>query len=223
MAMVLDIPRHPAKFSDGVMEAIAHAVTTETVLLGRPLRILDPFAGTGRIHTLEGHDTVGVELEPEWAAADPRTLVGDATALPFDAASFDVVVTSPCYGNRMADHHDARDASRRNTYTHALGRKLTANSAGALQWGVPYKALHAAAWAEAVRVLRPRGLFVLNISNHIRGGQEMPVAEFHIRSLFQLGFHLVEATRVATPRLRFGANHDARVDGELVVTLRLTA
>src|SRR5437868_9381022 len=103
--------------------------------------VLDPFAGVGGIHTLAAlgiAHTVGVELEPECALQHPRNIVGSALALPFPDDTFDAIVTSPCYGNRMADHHDAKDASRRNTYTHALGRPLAFANAGSLQWGDSY-------------------------------------------------------------------------------------
>jgi tRNA G10 N-methylase Trm11 len=86
-------------------------------------RVLDPFAGTGRIHELENW-TVGVEIEPEWATMRDGTIVANALNLPFRDASFDAVVTSPTYGNRLADHHDARDSSRRHSYKHDLGRDL---------------------------------------------------------------------------------------------------
>lgn len=78
--------------------------------------VLDPFAGVGKIHTLENH-TSGIELEPEWAAQAPInkgiTIVGDALERMREWATFyvgfDAVVTSPTYGNRMADHHDAKE------------------------------------------------------------------------------------------------------------------
>jgi tRNA G10 N-methylase Trm11 len=182
--------------------------------------ILDPFAGTGRIHEFESlttaYQTVGVELEPEWAGMHERTVVGDATALPFAAATFDTVCTSPCYGNRMADHHDARDASKRNTYTHVLGRKLHARNMGAMQWGHMYRAFHWAAWAEASRVLKPSGALVLNISNHIRKGVEQKVYEWHIDTLEALGFRLRRSEAVSTPRQRQGANGALRCEHEYV-------
>ena len=53
----------------------------------------------------------------------------------FSDATFDMVVTSPTYGNRMADHHNAKDGRRRITYTHNLGRTLTPGNSGAMQWG----------------------------------------------------------------------------------------
>lgn len=117
--MIAALEAHPAKFSTAITNRIDEIVAGEALRLDRPLRILDPFAGVGRVHLLAEaphsfgrHETVGVELEPEWAANDPRTIVGDATALPFAADSFDVLVTSPCYGNRMKDSHNARERCR---------------------------------------------------------------------------------------------------------------
>ena len=46
-------------------------------------------------------------------------MIGDATALPFADWTFDAVITSPTYGNRMADHHNAQDGSRRVSYRHS--------------------------------------------------------------------------------------------------------
>ena len=100
-------PPHPARFNDRILEAADQ-------LLGPRLGwILDPFAGTGRVHELRrsGRFTIGVEIEPEWAAMHPRTIVGSALALPFGAETFDAIVTSPTYGNRMADHR-AQSADR---------------------------------------------------------------------------------------------------------------
>lgn len=248
---------HPAKYTNVIVEAISATVNRH--LGWGHIRVLDPFAGVGGIHALAfGNDeigitTVGVELEPEWAAADPRTIVGDATALPFADSSFDCVATSPCYGNRVADHHDAKDAckncngsgmaqiggpgsgirgvetckmckgrklSKRNTYRHTLGRKLTDGSAGAMQWGKEYRRLHEKAWDEVARVLKPNGLFLLNVSNHIRKGEEVRVAEWHLGAVLERPFALLDVQRIGTPRQRLGQNRELRVDGELLIALR---
>lgn len=255
-ATEIQIPRHPAKFSSSVLDAMAGLLDD---LFPDGGRILDPFAGVGKIHEIADFekrvlrspsgsteigplfDIVGVELEPEWAAAHPATLVGDATSLPFEEHVFDAVVTSPCYGNRMADHHEAKDAcsncqgvhgdldcracggsglSRRNTYRHALGRELTAGSGAAFQWGPRYRHLHEAAWREAIRVVKPGGFLLVNISNHIREGEEQRVVEWHTNTLLLLGCFLHRVERVSTPRLGFGANGDARVDGENIIVVR---
>lgn len=99
---------HPAKYSRPIIDTIrTHLRTLLPSGPLAPVRILDPFAGVGGIHELAPeYDTTGIELEPEWAACHPRTTVGDATQLPFVNGWFDAVVTSPAYGNRMADSYD---------------------------------------------------------------------------------------------------------------------
>ena len=229
-------PSHPARFSAPVLAVIARMVGQEAQRLGRTMRLLDPFAGVGGVHSLSTEsahgpgdlwgsmtprvDTVGVELEPEWAGQHPRTMVGDARALPFAHATFDMVVTSPTYGNRMADHHNAKDGSRRVSYTHTLGRTLTPGNSGAMHWGKDYRLLHHLSWAEVERVLSIGGILVLNVSNHIRKRVEQPVAEWHIDTLSAMGFTLERDIEVPTARLRYGANHASRVGCEHVLCFR---
>lgn len=257
MTRTTAVPPHPAKYTPVIMAEIRqtlaeHAPTSPLF----PVTVLDVFAGPGGIHQLEadGYATTGVELEPEWADAHPRTRVGDATALPFDPATFDVVCTSPCYGNRMADTYDGtRDRcticggdgvaravagnrlpdepcepcdgtglrpSKRYTYTVALGRHPSDGSAAALQWGPEYRDLHRRAWAEAHRVLRPAGLLLLNISDHIRQFRPQGVDIWHANALGELGFTLLEQRAIATPRSKNGANRDARALCEWLLVFR---
>lgn len=114
---------------------------------------------------------------------------------------------------------DGRGLSKRNTYRHALGRMPTEGSSTTMQWGEPYRQLHEKAWREAARVLKPGGLVILNVSNHIRGGREKHVAEWHLNCWLLLGARVHHVRRVPTPRLGFGQNGDARVDGELILVL----
>ena len=104
--------RHPARYSDALLPVMAR------YLIGCR-RVLDPFGGVGGVFRLSawlpGAELQAVEIEPEWAAADPRITLGSALSLPWAAGYFDAVATSPAYGNRMADHHDARDGSRRSS------------------------------------------------------------------------------------------------------------
>jgi tRNA G10 N-methylase Trm11 len=105
------IPDHPATYSKTVLDRFREVLVDHVALHG-PIRVLDPNAGTGGVHELAQAgtiETVGLELQPEWAAAHPDTIVGDATAMPFATGEFSAGVCSFCYGNRMADHHHAKD------------------------------------------------------------------------------------------------------------------
>lgn len=215
---------HPARFSDPILDTIAqHVAGSRTVL--------DPFAGTGRVHELRERagvtETIGIEIEPEWADKHPDTRIGDALDLRasgIQPESVDHIVTSPTYGNRMADHHDAKDESVRNTYKHTLGRDLSDNNSGQMQWGDEYREFHCKAWAEAVAALKPGGHFTVNIKNHIRNGQVQRVVEWHIDTLMhQFGLRMHAIDVVPTKGLAAGANDDVRTTHEYVVTFEKPA
>jgi ParB-like chromosome segregation protein Spo0J len=202
---------HPARYSDELFQHFRE-------LLDAHSTVLDPFAGTGRIHELRPRwETTGVELEPEWAQLSPHTIVGSALALPFPDEHFDAICTSPTYGNRLADHHDAADPGLRRSYTHDLGRTLTAGNSGVMHWGDTYRDFHEQAWREAVRVLVEGGTFILNIKDHFRKGQWQDVAGWHVHALCDLGLYVEAVRPVATGNLRQGANGDLRVPDELVI------
>ena len=206
--------KHPAKYTDVLLPIF------QTILESNQCNtVLDPFAGTGKIHLLP-FITIGVEIEPEWASLDTRTICGDATQLPFNANTFDAICTSPTYGNRMADHHNAKDTSQRMTYTHTLGRQLHQNNSGKMQWGKQYQLLHLKAWSEASRVLKPSGIFILNISDHIRKGTVQPVTDWHIEAITSQGFTLIEHQHISTPRLGFGQHRTQRVQHESIITFK---
>jgi hypothetical protein len=191
--------------------------------LGRDWRVLDPFAGTGRINRLKQWlpDLVitGVELEPEWAAQGENIIVGDARRLTdlFEPRSFEAVVTSPTYGNRMADHHNAKDSSKRNTYTHALGRQLSEGNSGAMQWGQEYRDFHAEVWGQVWEVLVRHGRFVLNVKDHIRNGKVVEVCDWHYTHLVGHGFDYCYSYYVPLRGNRQGANGAARVAVERIM------
>lgn len=227
---------HPCPFPDAVLDIFeAHMPK------GRILKVLDPFAGIGRIHELRIRSdhrlqTWGTELEEEWVAKATElygdrggiALRRDATDLGFPDDGFDVIATSPAFGNRMADGYagerckacstpGVRDAvdppceecggtgrklrSRRHTYRLSLGRPLTRGNGAAMQWGVSYRDLHARCITEFMRVLKPGGLVMLDIKNHRRDGAEQPVMEWWIAQI-SVYAHLRERIPVDTSGLQ---------------------
>lgn len=227
---------HPAKYSKEIMPVLASS------LIGCH-KVLDPFAGTGRIHQLDGWvvdvtqgnkakygnqtpppavsldlETYGIEIEPKWAEQHPRTQVGNAIKLPFADEFFDAVCTSPVYGNRMSDHHNAKDGSKRHTYTHYYGEDLHESNAGRMRFpGTAYECLHYLAWLEAWRVLRPFGRLVLNVKNFYADGEIVDVVTWHKETLERIGFALTGAKKVGVPGNKHGALRTKSVDYECVL------
>lgn len=216
--------RHPAKYSDEFLPIFAEK-------LAGVYRVLDPFAGVGKLGEIKKHGFNGIvyanEIEPEWAAlgllggCDVVTR-GDAEYLGdiYAPGYFDAICTSPTHGNRMADHHEAKDGSRRNTYKHCLGHNLTAGNTGAMQWGEAYREKHERIYAALAPLVKTGGLFVLNVSDHIRKGEQIHVSDWHRETLERHGFRLIDDVQIETRRNRFGANADKRVSCEHIFTLK---
>ena len=197
---------HPAPYGDRHIEIARKWLPAADYPL-----VMDVFGGTGKIHDLP-QQTLACELEPEWAAMHPNTHIGDATALTYPNGAFDAICTSPAWGNRLADKFipSAGDKSKRWTYRISLGRELTEGSGASMQWGQGYRDLHAKAWAEAWRTIRPSGRLMINIANHIRGGEEQRVTEWHLATCVGLGFQYVDMVDVHGPRMTFGRNGQKR-------------
>lgn len=206
--------KHPAKYTTEILYAITDILSRYNVH-----NVLDCFAGTGRIHSIPFH-TIGVEIEPEWARMHPATIIANAMNLPFQSGTFDAVCTSPTYGNRMADSHNARDGSRRITYTHIIGRELHQNNSGKMQFGIQYKTLHIIVWHECFRVIRNGGIMVLNFKNHIRNGAEADVFSWHIQQLIKTGFKLREVIQIKAGGMRYGSGRVLRIPYEYIATVQ---
>lgn len=222
---------HPAAFSDSIIRFLANSSLVPDGVL------LDPFAGIGKVHHLANASRriIGVEIEEVWASQHPNTIVGDALQLPFGDEFFDGCVTSPCYGNRMSDHHHAKDPSLRRSYTHDLQRSVgdtarqlqPANSGTLYCWQPAYWRFHGIAWTEVHRVLKPGAKFFLNVSDCYRTvkrqGQSVrrrePVVHTHARLCQTVGFELLDTHAVVTPRMKYGEN-DHRVEAETVLEFR---
>lgn len=157
------------------------------------------------------------DIETEWA--DPKYPVdewvhADAEFLALERKA-DVIVTSPTYGNRMADHHNAKDSSRRVTYTHRMGHALRNGNTGVMQFGADYRDKHYRIFRNLRdSCLTDTGVVFLNISNHIRRHQEVDVVSFFKKMMLDLGFVLIRDIEIETPRMRFGANRELRAPCE---------
>jgi hypothetical protein len=209
---------HPAVWSDPVLQRI------RPIIAGRH-SILDPFAGTGKLATiLEPHqEFLGFEIEKEWADQCVYVKYADAFLhMPRYKHRFDAIVTSPVYGNRMSDHHEARDGSHRRTYRHYLGRPLDIGNSGRLQWGSKYRVFHVAAWRVAWGCLSPGGIFVLNCKNHLRNGKEQYVTEWHASVLQSQPLSLMQAWHtIPVSGFRFGSNRK-RIPYESILVFKKT-
>ncbi|GIV04089.1 MAG: hypothetical protein KatS3mg015_2919 [Fimbriimonadales bacterium] len=216
---------HPAKFSPtaiAMIHSILRYLWNDDICADgrtRVKKVLDPFAGVGTVHQLHGQignlliRTYGIEIEPEWAEQSPRTIIGDAQNLHelYPHIKFEAIVTSPTFGNRMADHHDARDGSKRITYRHMLGRELNPNNSGRMQWGKRYRKLHERVWAACTEATKPDALFVLNMKNHIRDGVEIDVLGWHTQTLEELGWKVHSTHEMFALGMRYGSNSDVRL------------
>lgn len=234
---VTGVVPHPSKFSPNVLTVMRHALNQHEPL--RHCNVLDPFGGVGGVHELGNEfgcrTTWCIEIEQEWAYQSfdkGWTYCGDffnftakwsnfCRQTGFDGIDFelspelfDVIATSPTYGNRMADHHNARDLSTRITYKHKLGRDLTPGNSGSLHYGPEYKAFHIRAYSRFRELLVPGGLVMLNVSDFIRDSKVVQASKWHHDRMLQLEFEHLKTYQIPTQRMGMGANRDARVDGE---------
>lgn len=233
------VTKHPAKFTNVIMDQIERVVLAECERFDpeEPVYLFDPMGGIGGVfglHTaIDGLMITCIEIEKEWAEAadgNPLKYICDhAIHDDFlrwvgteEDMDWDIAVTSPTYGNRMADKHQPSpsDTSKRNTYKHTLGRNLTPGSSAGMQWGEEYRVFHVTCWNEVYRLLKPGGLFVLNVKDHIRAGVKQPVVAWHRAVCKQLKFILIEDIEIPVRGNRQGENHEVRVDVEHVMVLR---
>jgi len=216
--------KHPATYTKTIIEKISALLCDYNKAL-----VLDPFAGTGKLALIKEYGYKGKvicnEIEIEWTKDSPYLVdewhVGDAVDMNWaEDNSIDAICTSPTYGNRMADHFNSKDNSKRITYKHYLGRDLDTQNTGRMQWGKKYRDKHIEVYKECIRVLTNGGLFILNISDHIRKGVIVPVTQWHKDILLAIDLELIEHIKIETPRMRYGRNNKARVPHEDILVFQ---
>jgi len=222
---VLYSVKHPATYTDSFIPKFAE-------LLKDCSNVLDPFGGVGKLALIKEYGFTGKvvcnELEREWAETCKYNVdewhIGDAANMTWaESNSFDAICTSPTYGNRMADHHNAKDASKRITYRHCLGRPLDEQNTGKMQWGEKYRQKHIEIYRECLRVLKPNGLMIVNVSDHIRKGQVVNVVEWHKETIISFGMKFIDEIKIETPRMGFGQNAKSRVQHESILVFKYYA
>jgi DNA modification methylase len=224
------LTRHPAKFSDPIIDALRVLVRGEQQAWGEMIHVLDPFAGVGRIHRLYEPgkiETWGIEIEPEWAACHSRTTCGDSLLAMEqgprvgDAPGYHVIATSPCYANRFKDSYNAQDGSVRRSYHFDLGRRPSEGSNATFGWEPKYWAFMARAYRAMYGTLRPGGTLLLNVSDFRSNNQMVHAVVWHDGACWGAGFtRKHKPIRVKTRRLRYGENADARADHEVILVYR---
>jgi len=208
--------RHPCPAPDVIIAFLARVLEDQK-------RILDPFAGTGKIAMVKDFgckaEIVCNEIEVGWKGSLQYDVdewhFGDAAAMTWaENDSFDTVCLFPTYGNRMADHYDIQDNSVRITYQSCLGKNLHTGNTGRLKYGANYKAKHRVIYQECLRVLEIGGIVTLNISNHIRAGILVDVVSWHIDTLAEMGVRFFREEKFLTPRMGNGKNRELRAGFE---------
>lgn len=238
---------HPAPFSDSIMGVL------KDLIFDWEGPILDPYAGIGRVHELGRDDTYGIEIEEEWAATHDHTVWADSSTLALPAVG-DVdgycsvldkstnvrgniarpngIVTSPDYGNRMADQYlgtpeerRLRDEEgvmpRRRSYAISLGRQVSDGSAARYPFGPGYQGTHREIFTAVTGVCNPGARLALNVSDHFAAYTRIYVTSWWVEMIASLGWYVERMIPVGTRRFRDGANSDLRVDAESIIVATL--
>jgi len=164
-----------------------------------------------RTHDVEGFDWCRVQ-----SVSEPGPTVD----------VFDISVEDDCsfIANGVAVHnsdiYDGRDGSARHTYRTALGRDLTVNNTGGMQWDRDYRDLHREIYDQLTTVLQPDGLLLLNMKDHRRDGQWQHVTHWHLTTLIELGFRFITAERIECPGNGHGQNLADRIEFETLLVMQ---
>ena len=210
--------RHPATWNDALIAAAVELIDHHTE---EPGILIDPMAGEGRHYEAlaDAGWTLILSDIHAWPHRSSRVVHGDATDIARDDNSIDVLLTSPPFGNRLADKMSTDD-DRRITYADRRGCDTADNDAAGLQWGSAYRSTMQDIWTETARVLRDDGLAVIDIKDHIRRDVRQHVTAWTVDAWQQLGWTVTDIIPVPAIGYR-GVRHDrARTDAHSLIALR---
>jgi len=207
---------HPAKYSNELLPVLAKYSYGE---------ILDIMGGVGKAGLLKKFNTniksVTInEIEKEWSEQAynngvDTVITGDARKL---SGVYDCIVTSPPYGNRMADNFKAGNPdSMRKMYVGDLGRQVSKGSVCCKHFGRGYEEEMVSILDAVIEnVVFTR--FILNISNFIRQFKEINVVSWYKNYFRTKSFVLIAEEKVVTRRQKgVGANTHLRVPSEYIL------
>lgn len=212
---------HPAKYSDSLLPVLARYSYGV---------VLDIMGGVGKAGLLKGYNpeitkVIINELEPEWGMQSvdygvDEILIGDARDLRL---SVDCIVTSPPYGNRMADNFKAGSkggkspTSMRKMYAGDLGRTPSAGSVCCLHFDKGYQEEIMSIYDSIISNCSFKR-FVINVSNFVRQFKIVKVVDFFENYFNLKGFRLMAKIPVKTKRQKgVGANTELRVSHEIIM------
>lgn len=219
MGPVITVGRHPAQFSDTIIEELSVLIPA---FIPFDEIIHDPFAGEGtRLGALcdrLGRTFSGTDLE-HWVGRDERVTLGDSTDhRTYPLAPF-AVVTSPTYNNGVNDNFKPKDESRRLTYRISAGHDLHPNNTGRWSGRASHKA-EAEYWRITQECIQHwPGVVIVNVKDSIRSSWEggvYPLVQLWSDLLVEFGYRL-DRYNVSTPGWRFGRNGEKRSDTESIL------
>jgi len=207
--------RHPATWDERLISAAAEMIEHHTAAPGI---LIDPMAGEGSHYApfAEAGWTVIMSDIHLWPHRDRRVLCCDAADISADDDSIDVLLTSPPFGNRLADKMSTDD-DQRVTYADRRGADAAENDASGMQWGAAYRSAMRRIWTEAARLLKDDGLAVIDIKDHIRGGSRQHVTAWTIQAWRDLGWTVADIIPVQTGHYAGISHAEKRTDGHSLI------
>lgn len=234
---------HPAPFSKPILDRLADLLRSDQKALGKPLRILDPFAGTGRVFLAAPpySKVTMIEIEKEFVEEGLAYLSSingrlDQTVkwryeaaesagwLQKHRATYTHIVTSPTYGNRMRDPYRSKPGTQCRSYAQSKGGPLLPYNSGAYKldsdqyWGINGDVMES-----AIARLVPGGRVYINVSDFYhtpkKGAppERQPVGAEWVSLMTHCGVFLASVEQVVTRRFTRGENRH-RVPYEYILT-----